>query len=298
MTLQDEVLQVYRDLAEWYERHGQPQMRDRFLMLAADAALTAARTLEAERLRQRLLHLNPQHLLRPYQSMAQALQAPDVQIYLRDLRTNYPLETARDLLRNVRASEGLPPRAESEAVDLGGQTWHEPGEQPLDQTAALPPLAARPRPASGRPSNIGDPPAPRGRSSELGKPKGGPAPSAPRRPPEADLERTARPAPLPGRGQTPSYETNETAALPPGGVPLRNRTPMPEPQPAPRGVPAHRPAPLSVPAAEPAAPLHDLRPRDEADAGGWLSVVLFGLVALAGIAVAVFTLGRPFLPMP
>ena len=51
MDPRENLLRVYRELADWYERQRQPQMRDRFLMLAADAALAAGRPDEAERLR-------------------------------------------------------------------------------------------------------------------------------------------------------------------------------------------------------------------------------------------------------
>ena len=62
----ENLLRVYRELADWYERQRQPQMRDRFLVLAADAAQTAGRADEAERLRLRLLKVNPHHMLKPY----------------------------------------------------------------------------------------------------------------------------------------------------------------------------------------------------------------------------------------
>ncbi len=93
------VLDVYKDLAECYERRGQAQMRDRFLVLAADAALTGGNAGEAERLRLRLLQVNPHHMLKPYSSFDQARTAPDVDTYIRNLRLNYPLEVAADLMR-------------------------------------------------------------------------------------------------------------------------------------------------------------------------------------------------------
>ncbi len=100
------VLDVYQELAEWYERRGQAQMRDRFLVLAADAALSAGQGDQAERLRTHLLQQNPHHLLRPYGSLAEALQAPDVQSYVADLRRSYSPETAQHLLESLRAEAG------------------------------------------------------------------------------------------------------------------------------------------------------------------------------------------------
>jgi hypothetical protein len=71
-------LQVYEELATWYDRQGQAKLRDWFLVLAADLALTLGQRDLAERFRQRLLHANPHHLLRPFATFAEALQAADV----------------------------------------------------------------------------------------------------------------------------------------------------------------------------------------------------------------------------
>jgi hypothetical protein len=101
------TLQVYKELAEWYERQGQAAMRDRFLILAAEAAFSAGKPEEAERLRQRLLQGNPHHMLKPFSSFAQALQSTNIQIYIHDLQANYPPETAEGLLQDLRS--GAPP---------------------------------------------------------------------------------------------------------------------------------------------------------------------------------------------
>src|SRR5487761_779474 len=96
------ALQVYRELADWYERQGQPAMRDRFLILAAEAAFSTGKPDEAERLRQRLLQGNPHHMLKPFSSFAQALQSTNIQIYIHDLQVNYPPQTAEQLLQGLR----------------------------------------------------------------------------------------------------------------------------------------------------------------------------------------------------
>src|SRR5258707_9363791 len=101
MASADKVIHTYRELAESYERQGQDQMRDRFLVLAADAALSAGRTEIAERLRSRLLQLNPQHLLKEFGSFAQAMQTQDVQNYVAALRRNHPFERAEHLLQGL-----------------------------------------------------------------------------------------------------------------------------------------------------------------------------------------------------
>jgi hypothetical protein len=93
---------IYRELADWHHQHGQPQLRDRFLVLAADAALSAGRADEAERLRHRLLRLTPHHMLRPFASFAEALGSPDVQGYVAELRRSYPPARAEQLLEQTR----------------------------------------------------------------------------------------------------------------------------------------------------------------------------------------------------
>src|SRR4051794_27778283 len=114
MPTPDDPVQVYKELSEWYDRRSEPPMRDRFLVLAADAALRAGRHEDAERLRIRLLKLNPHHMLKPYASFNQAVQAPDVQTYIRDLRLNYPPEVALVLLNSLRTTG---PRAEEPRHD-------------------------------------------------------------------------------------------------------------------------------------------------------------------------------------
>jgi hypothetical protein len=51
----DQATRLYQELATLCERQGQPQMRDRFLVLAADAAWSAGQEEAAERIRALLL---------------------------------------------------------------------------------------------------------------------------------------------------------------------------------------------------------------------------------------------------
>ncbi|HLJ93825.1 MAG TPA: hypothetical protein VKU02_11620 [Gemmataceae bacterium] len=104
MPSAEQVTRIYRELAEDYGRQGQAQMRDRFLVLAADAALAAGQQDEAERLRGRLLQHNPHHLLKPYSSFAEAMKSADVQNYVTALRRNHPYEKAENLLEGLRQS--------------------------------------------------------------------------------------------------------------------------------------------------------------------------------------------------
>src|SRR5437588_10661186 len=110
---------VYEDLADWYDRTGQAKLRDCFLVLAADEALARGRPADAERLRNRLLQTNPHHLLKPFPSFAEALESPDVQSYVADLRRTYPPEAAATLLATQRQTaaereaQGHPPRLQA-----------------------------------------------------------------------------------------------------------------------------------------------------------------------------------------
>src|SRR5437588_2012990 len=147
MDPRENLLRVYRELADWYERQRQPQMRDRFLVLAADAALLAGRADEAERLRLRLLKVNPHHMLKPYGSFAQALKAPDVLTYVKDLRVNYPADVAEDLLRTLQGDANRPAAAApasglpmtAPVVDIDGSLT-----SPLPQPAAGEPIFTAP----------------------------------------------------------------------------------------------------------------------------------------------------------
>jgi hypothetical protein len=93
----ESMLRVFEELAGRFVKQNEPRFRDHCLVLAADAALSANRPQDAERLRQRLLQYNPHHLLRPFASMSEAAQAPDVQEYIADLRRQWPPEFVQKL---------------------------------------------------------------------------------------------------------------------------------------------------------------------------------------------------------
>jgi hypothetical protein len=249
------TLQVYKELADWYERQGQAAMRDRFLVLAAEAAFSAGKTEEAERLRQRLLQGNPHHMLKPFSSFGQALQSTNIQIYIHDLQANYPAETAEGLLQNLRAGvPPAPPASPGDAPMLGQlpQTAplieiHDEPTLPLNPpTEPLKVYPLRNEPKAARPS------VPPVTPTHLNRP-------SPRKP-------TAPPPDRPSTLNTPSPRSQPT--LP------RSTRPVAAPEPAPP------PPPL-----EPAAP-----------AGAWLPLLLFGMTVTAGVALALYTLARPFLP--
>lgn len=231
-------LQIYRDLADAYEQLGQVTMRDRFLMLAADAAHQLNQPQEAERLRQRLLTGSRHHMLRPYASFAEALTAPDVQTYLRDLRLNYPPDVAEQMLASLQG--------------VGGPVHH--AQQP-----------------------------PFGESS----------PPVPVTAPLLDLD---SPSPALGRGRSPRPTALPAETYPLADAPERplDQT-MPPPRPAARSPVDRPPAPARAPAAPPPEPRPPAtkEPRNRAR---WFNAVLAILLLLAALAVAAFTVARPFLP--
>jgi hypothetical protein len=100
----DKTVQTYQDLAALYAQQGQAQLRDRFLVLAADTLHTAGRTEEAERMRGRLLQANPHHLLKPFGSLDEAMKTTDVKNYVTGLRRTYPPEKAAELLESLRSN--------------------------------------------------------------------------------------------------------------------------------------------------------------------------------------------------
>jgi hypothetical protein len=236
----DARLVVYTELADWYERHAQASMRDRFLVLAADAALASGQADTAERLRQRLLQGNPHHLLKPYTSFAEALAAPDVETYVADLRQSYPLETAEGLLRTLREGSRPPAAAAAKSeAKVAQPRGAEPGTYPI-------------------------------REEEAGH-----------RPP---------------RTLPPKIKASRAIPTPRADPEPAGATPHPASAPAPtRPVPVARPVatiPLAPSPAPPPAPV----PTEGAGGGSWLASTLFGLVLTAGIALAAYTLARPFLP--
>jgi hypothetical protein len=202
MRSRDHTLKVYEDLAQWYERQGQAKLRDWFLVLAADAALAAGRADEAERLRGRLLHVNPHHLLRPFDSFADALKSPDVQGYVVDLRRTYPPQAAEQLLQEQRQQSG-----ETVADDKAGRPLgvaadreetevqvfrleaglEEPRSAPPPRPTAAPRPALKPSPAS-LPASVERPPP---------RPVPPPPSARPRLPTSVPAPWTLPPAPAP-----------------------------------------------------------------------------------------------------
>jgi hypothetical protein len=198
----DQTIRIYEELADVYERQGQAKLRDWFLVLAADAALSAGRPDESERFRTRLLQINPHHLLKPFASMADALKSPDVQGYVVELRRAYPPQSAEQLLESQKATATQPaPRAAApkppHTSDAGeepplkvfrGKTMPEepsPSRQPPKPLPSWEPSAPAPKsPARMVPPS--PPPAPAQRTRPAYPASPSPAPAPPRPPEEFD----------------------------------------------------------------------------------------------------------------
>lgn len=242
------ALRVYRELADWYERQGHAAMRDRFLVLAAEAAFSSGNPDEAERLRQRLLQGNPHHMLKPFSSFAQAMQSTNIQIYIHDLQANYPPQTAEELLQDLRSGTTPAPPAADEGDTLIGTG---PGINPVIEIREEPTLPLGSVKAPFEVFPLRDEPKPAARSNPPAKPA-----------------QANRPAP------------RKSPAAPTGNPPPRPRS---------QSIPPRSSAPAS--AAPPPSP-------ETTPAGAWLTLILFGLTVTAGIALAFYTLARPFLPLP
>jgi len=121
--------ELYQQIAEAYHAQGKYQERDRFLVLALDAAQNTAQSSLAEQLRQRLLELNPNHLIKPYNNSAAALQAPNFIAYVSQLRKNFPPAKAQSLLKELGGALPAKPKrtmlAESNYPTLATGDDHE-----------------------------------------------------------------------------------------------------------------------------------------------------------------------------
>jgi hypothetical protein len=251
----DQTVRVYQDLANLYVQQGQAQMRDRFLVLAAEAMYSAGRVDEAERIRARLLQVNPHHLFKPFSSLSEAMESADVKNYLEGLRRTYPPEKAAHLLESLQSGKGETSPA------------HRPsGEQ------------ARPTKAGGIPETPVEP-IKVFRIKEDEEP-----PMTPVLP-----DKPSRPLPRVAARDRPQITPE---------APVRPATPIPAARPV--NTAQVSSAPPLWPEANPPSPWQLRTPepdRAEAAAGAWLATSLFWVLLAATLALAVYALGGPFLPL-
>lgn len=104
MPSPEAMLDLYLHLACASEAQSKPLQRDKFLVLAAGVAHDAGFARIAEDCRNRIVAKNPNHILRNYGSMREALGSDDVRHYTHQLMRVYPFEKAEYLLHKFRAS--------------------------------------------------------------------------------------------------------------------------------------------------------------------------------------------------
>lgn len=286
MPTANSTVRLYQELASLCGRQGQPQMHDRFLVLAADAALTAGRTEEAERLRLRLLQHNPHHLLKPYTSFAEAMRAADVQSYVAALRRNHPQPASEQLLQSLRKGD----EAEGDGLNL-------PPEDDLNYTADMRGLGEPESLKVFRGHDSADDIAP---AEHVPKPQ---------------LAEPPKPA-VPWTAPPPKFNQKRPTDLPDEDAPALPPT-LPAPRAAPAPPPVAKPVPAPIPkplaqrrpaqtalkdvyglAPEPASERGNAAEGEEGPFGSWLTWGLLLTLAVLGAALATYTVARPFLQLP
>jgi hypothetical protein len=311
MSGSSQLLGVYLELAELYDQQGQSAMRDRFLLLAADAALAEGQPDEADRLRDRFLQNNPHHLIKPYSSFAHALTAPEVSSYLNSLKKNYPPEVAHDLLQTLQNRSRPKPQDRTPTTPLRGDANEQTanlGNSPpafpdhneehtsdLGNTAPLPAWIPGTQLHLGKHDSAHDEPP---RTAPFQSKFGGP-PEA-----EDDIPQTLPPQRGP-RGRREEEEIPQT--LPPQKKPRSPLPPRPQQAQSSGGswrgtIPAQdskSQRPPSSPGGRP-SPLYgasQTRPEQEPERpqSNVFVLVLFVLVMLAGLALIGYTFIKPFL---
>ncbi len=254
---------MYEDLADMYDRQGQAKLRDWFLVLAADAAFTVGMKEPAERLRSRLLKENPHHLLKPFTSFSEALNSPDIQSYIGDLRRAYPPESADQLLRTHKPNSGTSPLPEPVKAK------QEKSAIPMSTSSALP-KPERP---------------------------------APRREPVLDnLDDAARDEPPVFRMNDSLPEPPAKQNHPKPQKLIVGRNPLPARKPNPYRTPSPTPdwnrqetSPLAN-KAEKKLPKFASPEEEVSRASGIVSGFLFLVIFLAGASLLAYSLVKPFLP--
>jgi hypothetical protein len=265
MESPSDLRHLYRELADSYAERGQPQFRDRFLVLAAAAALTEGDGEAAERYRQRLLAVNPHHLLKPYSSFAQAIEMPDVQTYVHDQQQNYPPHVAQSLLDSLRDVKEpdhrpIPVTAPLLNLDSGPDLLMDDDNEPLKL------FSFRDDPPSAIPPTL--PP---------NKFPAAPAAAAHRTPNPQTLYDAEAPQPLPPAPRANLARANKLAPLP---QPVASNTPPPRTSKATPSLPVS--ATIS-------------QEFESETSGAWLCTLLFGMCAGASIGLAWYVLAAPLL---
>jgi len=100
------LLGVYLHLAQASVRRRRPHVRDRLLLLAAEQAVVMGLDAIAAFCRLLVLEHNPHHLVRRWDTMAEALEDDEYQCFSRQLRRRYPQERAERILQTLNIELG------------------------------------------------------------------------------------------------------------------------------------------------------------------------------------------------
>lgn len=95
------LLGVYLHLARASQQRRRPHVRDRLLVLAAEQAVQAGLAPIAAYCRALVLEHNPHHLLRRWETVAQAMQDDEYRCWSRQLRRRYGQERAERMLQTL-----------------------------------------------------------------------------------------------------------------------------------------------------------------------------------------------------
>jgi hypothetical protein len=101
MTDHGHALSIYLHLAAASGRRRRPHVRDRFLLLAGVVATELNLDPIAAHCRKLVLQHNPQHLIRRWGTVRQALSDEEFLCFLKQLRRRYPQEKAEQLLQSL-----------------------------------------------------------------------------------------------------------------------------------------------------------------------------------------------------
>lgn len=93
------LLSIYLHLAAASHRRRRPHARDRLLLLAGCIAARMGLELIAAHCRHLVLEDNPNHLVRRWESMGEALRDDDFLCFLKQLQRRYPQEKAERMLQ-------------------------------------------------------------------------------------------------------------------------------------------------------------------------------------------------------
>jgi hypothetical protein len=101
MSKPGQILGVYLHLARASALRQRPHARDRFLILAGALAASLQLARIADHCRREVLAHNPHHLIRRWNTLAEALEDQDFVVFWRQLQRRYPLEKAERMLAEL-----------------------------------------------------------------------------------------------------------------------------------------------------------------------------------------------------